>query len=80
MLCHLVLILLPTGLFSSSGVYSHQDLLDILNKQKFLYEKDMNHWKSTLESSASLIEKVWYDVIVTVLSEDCNSEVLLFNT
>jgi len=41
-----------------SGLYTHQDLLEILNKQKYLYEKDINHWKSTLESSSKLIQEV----------------------
>ncbi|XP_067928922.1 protein Aster-A-like isoform X2 [Watersipora subatra] len=40
---------------STSGMYTHQELVDLLNKQKFLYEKDMNHWRETLESSTKLI-------------------------
>ena len=39
-------------------MYGHQELLDLLNKQKFLYDKDMTHWKVTLESSTKLLKQV----------------------
>ena len=43
---------------SSSEMYSHQDLLELLNKQRNLYEKDIKHWQSALESSTSMIQEV----------------------
>mgnify|MGYP001794963998 FL=1 len=39
-------------------MYSHQDLLELLNKQRNLYEKDIKHWQSALESSTSMIQEV----------------------